>query len=182
MKVTAAAGAAPQGRPAVVARRPRVANTAAVLAAVWAGLFGVAHGYWALGGTGLRPPGIRTGEWRTLLIVESLAVVASLVGVVLAVRLARGGYQRWLFVLAATGASLMLWHASLNYLFLGARSALGQPVTPDDRYYAFGYEPLWLIGGVLWLVAVFRFRAGRSALHRLSPGTSQIALDFAQHS
>jgi hypothetical protein len=137
-----------------------VANAPAVLAVVWVGLFGIAHAYWALGGTGLRPPGIRTGERQALLTIDLLAVAASLVGVVLAVRLARGGYQRWVFALAATGASLMVWQASLNYLFLGARSALGQPVTPDDRYYALVYEPFWLIGGALWLVAVFRFRAG----------------------
>jgi hypothetical protein len=146
-----------------------VANTAAALAAVWAGLIGVAHGYWALGGTGLRPPGVRTSDGQTLLTIDLLAVVASLVAVVVAVRLARGGYQRWLFVLAATGASLMLWQASLNYLFLGARTALGQPVTPDDRYYAFVCEPLWLIGGALWLAAVFRFRAGRASHARVTP-------------
>jgi hypothetical protein len=38
---------------------------------------------------------------------------------------------------------------------------LGQPLTDNDRYYALLSEPFWLLGGILWLLAVLRFRALR---------------------
>jgi hypothetical protein len=119
-------------------------NPAAVLASGWALVFCFAHVYWAFG------------------VIDLLVIPACLIGAGFAWRLASVDYRRWLFVLGSAGAALMLWHAGLNYLFLGVRSALGQPLTTNDRYYALLYEPFWLLGGVLWLLAVLRFR--RSAL------------------
>ncbi|MGX7677383.1 DUF3995 domain-containing protein [Jatrophihabitans sp. DSM 45814] len=124
------------------------ANPAALLAAVWTGVFAGLHIYWAAGG------GARYA-------IDLIAIPACLTGAVLAWRLARDPYRRWLFVVAAGGSSLMLWHAVLNYFFLAIRCAIGQPLTTDDRYYAFLYEPFWALGGVLWLLAVLHFRAGR---------------------
>jgi hypothetical protein len=142
-------------------------NPAAVLAALWAIAFGVVHMYWAVGGTGLLPHGVRLTDRSGFLVADLIAIPLCLIGSALAWRVTAGGYRRWIFILGSAGAALMLWHAGLNYLFLGIRSALGEPLTDNDRYYALLSEPFWLLGGVLWLLAVLRFRASRD-----SAGTS----------
>jgi hypothetical protein len=52
-----------------------------------------------------------------------------------------------------------LWRAALGYLVVAVRLLLGEPLTASDRYYAFGYEPFWLLGGVLFAAAAVRLRA-----------------------
>jgi hypothetical protein len=132
-------------------------NPAAVLAALWSTTFGVAHAYWAFGGTAPLPHGVRIGGF----VADLIAIPLCLIGSALAWRVAAGDYRRWIFILGSAGAALMLWHAGLNYLFLGIRSALGQPLTDNDRYYALLSEPFWVLGGILWLLAVQRLRASR---------------------
>jgi hypothetical protein len=136
-------------------------NPAAALAALWATAFCVAHVYWAFGGTGLLPQCVRITDRSGFLVADVIAIPLCLIGSALAWRVATGDYRRWIFVLGSAGAALMLWHAGLNYLFLGVRSALGQPLTDNDRYDALLSEPFWLLGGILWLLAVLRFRALR---------------------
>jgi hypothetical protein len=147
--------------PSVLAMTRWRTNPAAVLAALWATAFCVAHVYWAFGGTGLLPRGFRITDRSGYLAVNLIAIPLCLIGSVLAWRVASGGYRRWLFIVGSAGATLMLWHAGLNFLFLGIRSSLGQPLTDSDRYYALLYEPFWLLGGILWLLAVLRFRTPR---------------------
>ena len=148
-------------------------NPAAVLAALWAVAFCLTHLYWAFGGTRLLPTGLRLSGHSTIYLIDLFAIPACLIAAGSAWRISRGPYRRWIFLLGSAGAVIMLWHAGLNYLFLGVRSALGQPMTTNDRYYAFLFEPFWLVGGVLWLLAVLRF-------HRLEAG-SRVVLDLGQH-
>jgi len=123
-------------------------NPAAVLATVWAAIFAAVHLYWTLGG-GIGGP--------TPLLTEVIAIPGGVGAALLAWRLT-GGYQRWIFIGASAAASVMVWHALLNYLFLAVRVALDQPLSTNDRFCAFSYEPFWLLGGVVWLAAVVRYR------------------------
>jgi hypothetical protein len=141
-------------------------NIAATLAAGWSAFFAAAHLYWASGGTGLAPRTQLPVHGLTL-TVDVLAIPVCLVGAGLAWQLRAARYRRWLFVLCSSGAALMLWHAGLNYLFLGVRSILGQPLTDDDRYYALVYEPFWMLGGALWGWAVLRYRSAGTAGHAM---------------
>jgi hypothetical protein len=143
-------------------------NTAATLAAGWSAFFAATHLYWASGGTGLAP-GTQLPVHGVTLTVDVLAIPVCLVGAGLAWQLRAPRYRRWLFVLCSSAAALMLWHAGLNYLFLGVRSIFGQPLTADDRYYALVYEPFWLLGGGLWGWAVVRYRSAGTSGHAIPP-------------
>jgi hypothetical protein len=130
----------------------------AVLAGCWTAVFATARAYWAFGGgRAAAPLAGQTGHPNNVVLGIS-AGLAGLAGVVLAVRLAAGGYRSWLFVVSAVLAALMLWNALLNCLFLAVRFALGEPFTDAARYYALFYEPSWIVGGVLWAVAAARYR------------------------
>jgi hypothetical protein len=133
-------------------------NPAATLAAIWAALFCAAHLYWAAGGTQGLPADVTMSDRPALFALDLIAIPACLLGVLIAQRLGDGDYRATPFVLGSAGASLMLWHAALNYLFLGVRELNGQPFTEHDRFYSMLYEPFWLIGGVLWLLAAIRYR------------------------
>lgn len=109
----------------------------------------------------------------TLFLIDLTAIPACLFGVLLAQQLGDERYRPTPFVLGSVGASLMLWHAGLNYLFLAARQLSGQPITEHDQLYALLYEPFWLVGGLCWLFAVVRYRRLRSATH--SPARSALS-------
>lgn len=160
-------------------------NPAAVLAAAWSAVFATAQLYWAGGGRLGMPSDVTMRDHGALFTIDLLAVPACLCGVLLALRITRSPYRGGLFVIGTVGASLMLWHAALNYLFLGVRTVLGQPFTDHDRFYSFGYEPFWLVGGVLWLIAVFRFRSNgtlRSAPRVAAAPLGGVAGDLGEQS
>ena len=145
--------------------------TPALAAAAWAALFALASLYWALGGeAGGETLGVeieRMARERDPAFVAQLwaAFVLKALAAVLALALWRGRGGRPARVLAwVTGAGLTLYGA-LN-LVQHALMATGAIATPDGLgeaavpWHLALWDPVWLIGGVLFLLAA---RASRSA-------------------
>jgi hypothetical protein len=136
-------------------RRP---DAATLSAAAWCLLVAGTAVYRDVAGAAAVPAGGRPGGGAPLSIPELVALAVCLAGAVLAVRIGRPPYRRWHFAVAAAAAALLLWQAGLNYLFLGVQALLGEPITATQRHHALLNEPFWLLGGVLWTVAVLSSR------------------------
>jgi hypothetical protein len=149
-----------------------------MLAEIWAALFCAAHLYWAAGGSGGLPADARTSN--ASLAVDLIAIPLCLAGILVAQGLGNARYRATPFVLGSAAAAMMLWNTALNYLFLAVRQLTGQPITAHDRFYALLYEPFWLIGGVLWLLAVMRYRWLRSTTFTAAtPSPSAVSIGVA---
>ncbi len=146
---------------------------AANVAFVWSALFALMSFYWATGGqAGLETLGV---GMRALALAHNPALIAvtwvtgllKLVAAVLALGLAHF-FSRWfprrlllfggwvaggLFTLYAIGNGLQ--HA---LMFAGAASIPELLGTPQAvQWHLFFWDPFWLIGGILFLVATYQF-------------------------
>ena len=150
----------------------------ALLAALWALAFAAASAYWAAGGTGgagtiARSLADRAAERDPELVATlwGAAVLKAMVAA-LALALARPATARFARVVRLagwiTGGALTLYGAVGLIEF--ALMALGARDVPTDvgdtamLWYVFLWEPLWLLGGLLFLVAARQ--AARTTGHR----------------
>ncbi len=143
-------------------------------AAVWAFAFAAASAYWAAGGTvglGTLSPEIteRVGDPEFVAVVWVTGALKALAGM-LAFALAGlwPRLPRWpvLFGGWGTGVLLTLYGAAgLTQAVLTLAGVLDarEPDHTTLLWYALLWEPFWLLGGILFLLAAWRY--GRSA-HR----------------
>ncbi len=146
-------------------------------AAIWALFFAIRGVYWATGGTvglGTLSQGIRdaaaTGD-PELYAALWITVVLEVVGIFLALGLAHVGRRRLTrAALALTGSGAGTVLAAHGALFIGfglAAVLRGQPVSIELRWYALLWGPWFLLGGILFLLAVRAYAEGGDLLTRL---------------
>ncbi|CAN5666528.1 MAG: DUF3995 domain-containing protein [Actinomycetota bacterium] len=137
---------------------------------MWAVVFAIRGAYWATGGTvglGTLSQGIRNAAAAgdpTLYAALWITVVLEVAGVVVALALARGAQPqltRVALTLAGTGAGTMLVAHGALFVGFGLVAVLnGQPVSSELRWYALLWEPWFLLGAALFLLAVRSFAEG----------------------
>jgi len=152
------------------ARRP--GTWAGTAAAGWAFLFAAVSVYWSAGGlTGLgtisrvmreraveRSPGFVAILWATAV----LKIVAGLLGLALCRRWERPLPRRIVLVGGwGTGVLLTLYGGIGFANVLLAELGVMEPTDPKTaRWYLFLWEPVWLVGGLLFLLAAWQFTSG----------------------
>ncbi|MDP9071124.1 MAG: DUF3995 domain-containing protein [Actinomycetota bacterium] len=164
---------------AAATSRPPSTNWAAYAASGWAFAFGGLSLYWGLGGTALAgtvsPDAEAMVEERIAWFIALLWAVAVLkLGIgALALALVRPwgrSVPRWMLLLAAwgAGAAMVLYGAvqlSLSVPVLtGAVSAPEAPEPSVLRWHVFLWQPYWLMGGILLLIAACTYRRHSRAL------------------
>ena len=143
-------------------RRSKWAGDAA---AVWAFLFATLSLYWAAGGTaGLRTvsreireravarePGFVAILWVTV----ALKVVAGLLALALGRRWGRASLRRLVVIAGWSTGVLLVLYGGVG-LVAAVMAELGVTESTDPattRWYLFLWEPVWLVGGVLFILA-----------------------------
>jgi hypothetical protein len=146
--------------------------------AIWAFLFAALSFYWALGGTAgaetlgstftdpevVGDPGFVAFLWIT-------AILKALLGLVPLAQVQRWGrlFPRWLvrlgvwsagILLTLYGIALILQHG----LMLAGNSAIPRSIGSAEavRWHLFLWDPIWLVGGLLFLAAAFATRRPRA--------------------
>jgi hypothetical protein len=143
----------------------RVSGLAGVAAAVWALLFAASSAYWAAGGmlgsetvgsalaerAAARDPGFVAMLWAAAALKGLLVLLA----LALTCRWGARSGRLLRFVGWATGAALTVYGAlGLADFGLMALGALGVPADVGRAavaWYVFLWEPIWLLGGLLFL-------------------------------
>jgi len=155
--------------------RPRWAGHAA---AAWAFLFAALSFYWAAGGragTGtlarvVREP-VLDREPGFVAIVWATGILKVLAGL-LALALCRSWGRRvpdWMLLAAGWGTGALLTLYGGIGLVTAAMVEIGLSTSSDPgttRWYLFLWEPIWLVGGVVFIAAAWRYTRDR----RLRPG------------
>jgi hypothetical protein len=160
------------------ARHQRRGRAPAFLAALWALAFAAASAYWAAGGTGgantiARSLADRAAERDPAFVVTlwgAAAVKATLAALALAlVRPATARFARPVrFAGWIAGGALTLYGAAglieFGLMALGAREIPTDVGDAAVLWYVLLWEPLWLLGGLLFLAATRQ--AARTTSHR----------------
>ena len=144
-------------------------------AAAWGFLFAAVSIYWAAGGQAgvgtlsaeirdqalARRAGFVAILWTTVL----LKLVAGLLGLALC-RPWGGSFPRRLILVAgwSTGVLLTLYGGVGLLNAALAEIGVSEPTDPRTiRWYLFLWEPVWLVGGILFLKATVHYSRGRTA-------------------
>ncbi|MGI8689095.1 MAG: DUF3995 domain-containing protein [Thermomicrobiales bacterium] len=159
------------------ARRPRASRhwlmaIPAYVTCGWGIMFAAVHLYWLFGGTLGLPQGLSLFANKPLFVIDIIAIPLCIIAALLALALVRPWGRRFprrlLLAGAWGGAALFVVHAvpaipDWVSVALGVRTAA---LTPMDRFDLFLYEPWFLVGGILFGMAAWRFqrwsRAGRA--------------------
>ena len=150
----------------------------ALFAALWALAFAAASAYWAAGGTGgastiARSLGDRAAERDPELVATHWGVaVLKAMFAALALALARPATARFARVVRLagwiTGGALTFYGAAglieFAFMALGARDVPTDVGDTAVLWYVFLWEPLWLLGGLLFLAAARQ--AARTSSHQ----------------
>ena len=145
-------------------------------AAAWAFLFAALSLYWAVGGMGavetlssaVREPALARPPWfvAVLWLTVLLKIGAGLLGLALSRPWGRA-WSRRLLVLAGWGTGVLLALYGGFGMVNAGLAELGVVESTDPgtvRWYLYLWEPIWLVGGLFFIVAVRRFsreRGGR---------------------
>ncbi|MEU8923177.1 DUF3995 domain-containing protein [Kitasatospora sp. NPDC048545] len=146
----------------------RVAARAGYVAAGWAVAFALVHVYWLADGRLGLPEGRSVWSNTPLLVIDVIAIPLCAVAAAVALAPVRrwgGRVPAGLLTAALWGTTaLLVLHAAPSVpdwfaLALGSRS----PAELDAmaRFATFGYEPFFLVGGVLFALTSLGRRAGR---------------------
>ena len=159
---------------AQTARRFGRETWAAYAACVWALLFALMSFYWALGGQlGLNTlgAGIRAlAHDPGFVAIVWLTGIAKVIGGLFALTLVRP-WAHWLppiwkLALAWIGGAGLALYGGVNLIVewlvvVGVIQMNGLEVTEGIRWHAWLWDPWWLLGGVLFLLAAWRYRRSR---------------------
>lgn len=139
-------------------------RASAYAACAWGLVFAAAHLYWLLGGTLGIPLGLALFANKPLLVIDIIAIPLCIIAALLALALVQSWGRRfpwqWLLTAAWAACALFVVHAAPQIpdwviLALGRRTTA---LTPADRFDLFLYEPWFLVGGILFGVAAWRFQ------------------------
>lgn len=152
-------------------------------AAIWGGGFGLLSLYWTLGGrwglhhlgTGIQDQVAHPTTEFTLSLWASVVAkaVAGLLGIALMMPLDRV-VPRWLLLIAGWIGGIGLTLYGLAGITQAALVVIGMIDAPSSmgedaaRWYLGLWEPVWLVGGLLFLAAVFAYQrtSGRRSASR----------------
>lgn len=159
-------GAAPGGG--------RYSRAAAYAAAVWALLFAAMSFYWALGGrAGLSTQAVSIRNQVddptfvvVLWVTGILKVLAALIAVVFILPLGRRIPQRLLLVTGWLAAGFLLLYGSFGWIQAllwetGVHDIPSSVGAKASRWKLIFWDPFWLLGGCLFLLAVWQFQGRR---------------------
>ncbi|WP_019819321.1 DUF3995 domain-containing protein [Saccharomonospora saliphila] len=141
------------------------------LCCAWMVVFAGVHVYWAAGGTFAMPAGFSIEDNTALLVIDIIAVPLCLAGAALALALVRPeGRRRPRTVTALTALTglFSIVHAA-GTIVADIGMLLGVVEVPDteaERISAFVFEPWWLLGGVLFVLAAWTFHTDRRRVAR----------------
>lgn len=159
--------------------RPRALAWAAYAAGAWALLFAALHAYWAAGGTAgagtigggieelavARDPGFVALLWGTgaVFVAEALLALAL-------VRPWGGNFPRWVLLgaawavgvgMAAYGALQLAVTGTVTVLKVTGLLSIPGPVDwTGIRWHLMLWDPWWLLGGILFIVAAWSYQRG----------------------
>lgn len=126
-------------------------------AALWAVWFALVHAYWIAGGSVGLPPPVVAARPAGLMFAAAVAVPLLLLAGLAAIidhGRAGGGWRRVAAIGTATTALFALTHAIAQLAVYTARAMAGTlERTSYVRYDLALYEPNWLVGGTLFLLA-----------------------------
>ncbi|MBA3676483.1 MAG: DUF3995 domain-containing protein [Sphingosinicella sp.] len=128
-------------------------------------MFGIVHIYWALGGTLGLPTGFVMHDNIPIFMADLVAIPLCGVAALLAIALSRAppsGRRPWLVLAAGVAASILFFAHSVPPLTMAVIDAakVGSILaTEKDRLSLLVYEPFWLLGGILFGAAAYRFRS-----------------------
>lgn len=134
----------------------------ATLGCGWMIVFAGVHVYWAFGGTFAMPAGFEISENTALLVIDIVAVPLCLAGAGLALLLVHPmgrRRRRTVTTLTALVGVVAIAHAAGTIIadigmFIGV---VDVPTTEAERISAFVFEPWWLLGGILFVLAARTF-------------------------
>ncbi|MFC5185913.1 DUF3995 domain-containing protein [Actinomadura harenae] len=153
-------------------RRTAFGRVAVHAAALWGVLFSAVHVYWLADGRLGLPHGRSIYGTPALLVIDVIAVPASLVAAGMALALLRSWGerlpQRMLNTALWGTTALLIVHALPSVpdwiaLSTGARDAA--TLSAEDRFVTFLYEPWFMAGGVLFGLATGLMRRRQSPAH-----------------
>jgi uncharacterized protein DUF3995 len=156
---------------------------AAYAACAWALLFALMSFYWALGGEfGLNTLGLgiqALAHDPGFIALVWLTGIAKVLGGLFALTLARPWLlwlpPIWKLALAWVGGAALALYGSVNLvvewlIVTGAIHIAGVAVTEGIRWHARLWDPWWLLGGILFLLAAWQYqRALRRAKQAKAP-------------
>ncbi len=179
-----------RSQPHATAKHRDSLHWAGYAAATWSFIFAIVHFYWSLGGTA----GIATlgGEiermarertlWFIIVAAWGVAILKTLAGVVALAGVQTWGQKipRWFLLLATWGIGILFTLYGLAGLVQRSLMVSGAIRTPDDfpaRWHLFLWDPWWILGGILFLLAALHLtrvspRAHMGRHRDVSPGVS----------
>ena len=144
---------------------------AAYAACAWALIFALMSFYWALGGEiGLDTLGLgiqALAHDPGFIALVWLTSIAKVIGGLFALTLVRPWLlwlpPIWKLVLALVGGAAMALYGGVNLvvewlLVIGAIHIDGVVVTEGIRWHAWIWDPWWLLGGILFLLAAWQYQ------------------------
>ncbi len=135
----------------------RIGSLPRLAAATWCTLFGFVHIYWALGGGVGLPSDLRLSDHPYLFVADVVAIPLCFLFAWLAAGLTEAGQPLRRLLLGCAGAFCLV-HALpplSSYAWRTLTSAESILLTQRQQLAVFVYEPYWLLGGILFLSALF---------------------------
>ena len=132
----------------------------ACAAAVWGAVFALVHVYWLVGGRLFLPDGLSVVGNLPLLIIDIIAIPLCTGAAAVALSLVQGWGERFSRLLRLVGAwgiaAVCVVHAlpsAVDWIALALGKLDVAALDSMARFATFGYEPFFLLGGVLFGLA-----------------------------
>lgn len=138
----------------------------AIAAATWCAVFGAVHGYWALGGPIGLPADLRLSDHPALFAADLVAIPLCFAFAWVCIGLERHRLRRLLLVLAGAFCLVHSLPVLAGHFYRVLATGSSQALSERDTLAVYVYEPFWLLGGLLFLLAA---RAGDQDFAEATP-------------
>ena len=140
-------------------------RVSALAAATWCAVFGIVHVYWALGGSIGLPTDLRLKDHLALFAADLVAIPLCFGFAWVCGARRHYRWRRLMLILAGAFCLIHSLPALIGYLYGVVSTASPQALSERDGLALYVYEPFWLLGGVLFLMAA-RTTDRRTRAHR----------------
>ena len=128
-------------------------QVSAIAAATWCAAFGVVHVYWALGGPIGLPSDLRLRDHAALFATDLVAIPLCFGFAWVCIGLKGYRLRRLLLVFAGGFSLVHSLPVLVGHLYRVVSTASPQALSEREGLAIYIYEPFWLLGGLLLLLA-----------------------------